>query len=110
MSSHVHYTQISEPALLDVVDEAWARDRLPDDSERCRDRTRAACAARLGCQHLTRTCCCLLLLAAHTRAGIPLPAGAQGMPDDAEELQQEQPPPAAQRKERWLDLGLQHLH
>jgi hypothetical protein len=33
----------------------------------------------------------------------------QGLPDDLEDLQQEQQPPAKQ-KERWLDLGLQNLH
>lgn len=33
MSSNVHYTQISDPQLLDIVDEAWLRDKLPDDSE-----------------------------------------------------------------------------
>lgn len=33
MSTNVHYTQISEPQLLDIVDEAWLRDKLPDDSE-----------------------------------------------------------------------------
>ncbi|WIA12836.1 hypothetical protein OEZ85_006464 [Tetradesmus obliquus] len=32
MSTNVHYTQISEPQLLDIVDEAWLRDKLPDDN------------------------------------------------------------------------------
>ncbi|KAF6254421.1 hypothetical protein COO60DRAFT_1540930 [Scenedesmus sp. NREL 46B-D3] len=72
MSTNVHYTQISEPQLLDIVDEGWLRDKLPDDN-------------------------------------IPVPAGMQGLPDDLEDLQQEQRPPAKQ-KERWLDLGLQNLH
>ncbi len=31
MSVFVHYTQISEPELLDVVDDEWMKDRLPDD-------------------------------------------------------------------------------
>jgi hypothetical protein len=33
MSHTVHYSQISEPHLLDIVDEAWRMDKLPDDSE-----------------------------------------------------------------------------
>jgi hypothetical protein len=33
MSTNVHYTQISDPQLLDIVDEAWLRDKLPDDSK-----------------------------------------------------------------------------
>lgn len=32
MSANVHYTQITDPALLDIVDEAWLRDKLPDDN------------------------------------------------------------------------------
>jgi hypothetical protein len=32
----------------------------------------------------------------------------QGLPDDLEDLQQDQRPPAKQ-KERWMDLGLQNL-
>jgi len=35
MSNTVHFTQITEPELLDVVDDAWLQDKLPDDSE-CR--------------------------------------------------------------------------
>jgi hypothetical protein len=31
MSAYVHHTQISQPELLDVVDDEWAQDRLPDD-------------------------------------------------------------------------------
>lgn len=31
MSKFVHFSEISKPELLDVVDEAWAQDRLPDD-------------------------------------------------------------------------------
>jgi hypothetical protein len=33
MSTNVHYTQISDPQLLDIVDETWSRDKLPDDSK-----------------------------------------------------------------------------
>lgn len=33
MSSNVHYTQIRDPQLLDIIDEAWLRDKLPDDSK-----------------------------------------------------------------------------
>lgn len=35
MSNTAHYTQITEPELLDVVDDAWLQDKLPDDSECC---------------------------------------------------------------------------
>lgn len=42
-------------------------------------------------------------------ADIPLPPGMQGFTEDTDELQQEPQPPLKQ-KERWLDLGLQHLH
>jgi hypothetical protein len=31
MASTIHYSAITEPHLLDVVDEAWMRDTLPDD-------------------------------------------------------------------------------
>jgi hypothetical protein len=31
MSAYVHHTLISQPELLDVVDDEWAQDRLPDD-------------------------------------------------------------------------------
>lgn len=36
MSNTAHYTQITDPELLDVVDDAWLQDKLPDDSKfRC---------------------------------------------------------------------------
>ena len=41
MSNTAHYTQITEPELLDVVDDAWLQDKLPDDSECCAPRWRA---------------------------------------------------------------------
>ena len=31
MSVTLHYSQIREPDLLDVVDDAWAQDKLPND-------------------------------------------------------------------------------
>lgn len=31
--STVHFSQITEPELLDIVDDAWLQDKLPDDSE-----------------------------------------------------------------------------
>ena len=31
MSVTLHYSQIKEPDLLDVVDDAWAQDKLPND-------------------------------------------------------------------------------
>ena len=34
MSKTIDCRQYSRPELLDVVDEEWARDTLPDDSER----------------------------------------------------------------------------
>lgn len=33
MSETVHFSQITEPELLDIVDNAWLQDKLPDDSE-----------------------------------------------------------------------------
>ena len=36
MSSTIHYSAITDPHLLDIVDEAWMRDKLPDDRECCR--------------------------------------------------------------------------
>jgi hypothetical protein len=32
-NSSVHFSQITEPELLDIVDDAWLKDKLPDDSE-----------------------------------------------------------------------------
>eukprot|EP00877_Chromochloris_zofingiensis_P001910 jgi/Chrzof1/1171/Cz01g43110.t1 len=32
MSATTHYTQITDPHLLDIVDEAWMRDKLPEDN------------------------------------------------------------------------------
>jgi len=32
MSKTIHYSLISEPHLLDLVDEEWRKDKLPDDS------------------------------------------------------------------------------
>lgn len=31
MSMTLHHSQVREPELLDVVDEAWAQDKLPND-------------------------------------------------------------------------------
>ena len=31
MSVTLHYSQIREPDLIDVVDDAWAQDKLPND-------------------------------------------------------------------------------
>lgn len=31
MSVTLHYSQIREPDLLDVVDDSWAQDKLPND-------------------------------------------------------------------------------
>jgi hypothetical protein len=36
MSETVHFSQITEPELLDIVDNAWLQDKLPDDSEQPR--------------------------------------------------------------------------
>ena len=33
MSKTIHYSLISEPHLLDLVDEEWRKDKLPDDSK-----------------------------------------------------------------------------
>ncbi len=33
MSISLHYAEISEPHLLDVVDDEWARDKMPNDGE-----------------------------------------------------------------------------
>ena len=33
MSISLHYAEVSEPHLLDVVDDEWARDRMPNDGE-----------------------------------------------------------------------------
>lgn len=33
MSAYVQYTQVSQPELLDVVDDAWAQDKLPNDGQ-----------------------------------------------------------------------------
>jgi hypothetical protein len=32
-STTVHFSQITEPELLDIVDDAWLQDKLPDDSK-----------------------------------------------------------------------------
>ena len=34
MAEGARYYQVGEPTLLDVVDEAWSKERLPDDGER----------------------------------------------------------------------------
>jgi len=31
MSQTVHYADISEPTLVDIVDEEWLKDKLSDD-------------------------------------------------------------------------------
>jgi hypothetical protein len=33
MSKTIHYSLKSEPHLLDLVDDEWRRDKLPDDSK-----------------------------------------------------------------------------
>lgn len=33
MSSTIHFSLISNPQLLDVVDEEWMQDKLEDDGE-----------------------------------------------------------------------------
>ena len=33
MSSSIHFSLISNPQLLDVVDEEWMQDKLDDDGE-----------------------------------------------------------------------------
>jgi hypothetical protein len=38
MSSTLPYWMLSDPSLLDVVDNEWATDRLPDDGEILPDR------------------------------------------------------------------------
>jgi len=43
-------------------------------------------------------------------ADIPLPPGMQRIADEAEELQQDLQQSSVQKKQRWLDLGLQQLH
>ncbi len=37
MSVTLHYSQIREPDLLDVVDDAWAQDKLPNDGNSSRE-------------------------------------------------------------------------
>lgn len=105
MTSTVHFSQITEPELLDVVDDAWLQDKLPDDSK-----FPARCCCRAGD-------CCPNCPMPHTlpaypvlyyHAAIPVPAGMHGFTEEFDEQQEQRT--TVTRKERWLDLGLQQLH
>lgn len=117
MSNTAHYTQIAEPELLDVVDDAWLQDKLPDDSELqfslcccCKKgvwgafqlRPQGACTCTQ-CQYR----CLTPTNPSNLPAGVPLPQGMQIFVEELDEQQEQRP---AVKKERWLDLGLHQLH
>jgi hypothetical protein len=117
-STTVHYSQIMEPELLDIVDDAWLQDKLPDDSASrararvCGHTVHGARAAPNDSAHAracppTRSSCIAHRNSKHT-AGIPLPPGKHAYVAEPDEQQEQQPP--AKQRDKWLDLGLQQLH
>ena len=136
----VHHAQISRPELLDVVDDEWMQDKLPDDGAmagalefRCHHIGRASVCCR-GQSRLTfggtnvvpqrvrsstsaaQTCCMLL----HT-AGCPsqilqgLPADIplpEGITPPTEEYDEmrEEGGNALSKPARWTELGLASIH
>lgn len=104
---------ITEPELLDIVDDAWLRDKLPDDSELLLIGSCLVCCVKrsptahqpLASLHMHPPSHPLLF----AQADVPLPHGMHGFVEELDEQQDQLRPPAKQ-KERWLDLGLQQLH
>lgn len=100
MASTLDFALIREPQLLDLIDEAWAQEKLPDDGEPC----------WIACPAILLRCLYVTLLARLSRhpaanpflADIPLPAEVQLLPDLEEEHKAKEP-------EKWHELGLQSV-
>ena len=95
MSVTLHYSQIRDPDLLDVVDDAWARDKLPNDGD-----TRISVVLDLHVGTLGK----IVLY-----ADIPLPEGLMPPVDETDDLREDL---EAQNKgpDRWVELGLHTVH
>jgi hypothetical protein len=118
---------ISSPELLDVVDEEWARDTLPDDGACDRGRRRHALArrrqqlppharasaapfptavrhARTRAAPITHSLACALAPRARATAAVPLPAGVVG-PVDADEGAGGGAGGKPKEPEKWTEMG-----
>ena len=96
MSSTIDSRLVTDPQLLDVVDEEWQRDVLPDDGaggvEERGEEGRAG-AERHPPPPPAR------------HADVPVPPEAQPAADE-----QEEGPKDPRQPERWLELGLNTVH
>lgn len=99
MSQSLHYSLTTHANLLDVLDEAWRQDTLPDDGEGGQEGEHAM---RFGRQSQRKR----MLVA---RADIPLPEGLVPPLEETEDLReglQSQEKHTAQ----WQELGLNTIH
>lgn len=118
MAQTIDYSLISNPELLDIVDEEWMRDTMPDDSESLQGCTGRAphyyCsghkAARTGGLHEASLAGWALLHPQHVLtvhlvrcAGIPLPEGVSPPSDDLDAADDAK---ENGKVEKWHELAL----
>ena len=98
-SANVHYAQISDPQLLDIVDEDWMREKLPDDG-RLVGGSGGGGGEKRAPSPTSRK---------HKKynTAVPLPERVTPPSEETDDLQPDPQPP---QKERWGDLGLGALH
>ena len=99
MSVTLHYSQIREPDLLDVVDDAWAQDKLPNDG----NGADLPSLALLGASLLN------VMFNFTLRVDIPLPEGLMPPVDETDDLREELEA-RNKRPDRWVELGLHTVH
>lgn len=99
MASTIDFSLIREPQLLDLIDDEWARDRLPDDGKP--GQLGSVCVGRISGKSLAHPPL-TARASAVPPADVPLPANAQLLADVEEESKAKEP-------ERWLELGLQSV-
>ena len=107
-NANVHYTQISDPFLLDVVDEEWMRESLPDDGGWW-TRERGRGGGETGWQSTRAQPPPTHSPLSHKKkqtTAVPLPERVTPPSEETEDLQPDPQPP---QKERWADLGLNAL-
>lgn len=98
MSKHVPYNMISKSNLLDVVDEQWAMDKLPDDGEHG---VPPMIPMMVVVVHIKSPCCQRARQenAGH-RAEVPLPEELQVKAEDQDDAQ------GKPQVDKWTDMGL----
>ena len=98
MASTLEFSLVRDPEKLDLIDDEWPTDKLPDDGER--DLRARVCSPLIAAAARRRRRSPLPPPPPPAAADIPLPADTVVLGDLDEEQKAKEP-------EKWMELGLQ---